>query len=307
MIQKMTYLLTGYGYDDTGLAYLYGDLLEKTGTQRKKITMEEARYMSLSLIKSERHCIGYYNPTQGTTLPCPDQCIMKSNQSMCASCQAASTFNPAFYHTRISNLSPYQQSYNLTPHTVYLAYFGPHSFKVGIAHRKRLKTRWLEQGARAGLVLIEASNAYEARKWEESISQKFQLPEKVMFSQKEKLLSHAYQFQKAKYLLHELGNRIMEHFFNKSLANEALDLQGYYFKIQQPNQLYPTNIAQQLWGGKIVGLLGDILIYHHSDYFFYCGLKPLLGRIMIQLFKTADPLIKLPKHNGLQTKLDLLV
>ncbi|NEJ84280.1 DUF2797 domain-containing protein, partial [Rhizobium leguminosarum] len=113
------------------------------------------------------------------------------------SCSASIQFNPAFYHVAPSQLSQQQQSYNLQAHVVYLAYFGRDIIKVGIANEKRIRTRWLEQGARAAVVLQRLQDAYAARAVEEYISATYNIPERITIKQKLQSLHMPYYFEDA--------------------------------------------------------------------------------------------------------------
>lgn len=89
----------------------------------------------------------------------------------CYSCFETLAFNPAFYNVPLSQLFPKQQQYNRTPHCIYLAYFGEKVVKIGIAHARSIPVRWLEQGARAAMVIQMTEDAYQAIALEEQVSQ----------------------------------------------------------------------------------------------------------------------------------------
>ncbi|MGV8914873.1 MAG: DUF2797 domain-containing protein [Kaistella sp.] len=53
-----------------------------------------------------------------------------------------------------------EQSIQLAPHIVYLAYTG--DVKVGVTRRTQIPTRWIDQGATFALPIAETDNRYEA-------------------------------------------------------------------------------------------------------------------------------------------------
>src|SRR5581483_4567716 len=84
----------------------------------------------------ERRCLGYLDKS-GSRFDCPDNAPADGEISgYCDGC-AHRTYVPFAqrhgYRTR-PNLNP-----KLTPHLVYLAVFGPHTFKVGTSGARRIR------------------------------------------------------------------------------------------------------------------------------------------------------------------------
>ena len=196
-------------------------------------------------------------------------------------------FHPAFYNLLLSQISPQQQQYNLQPHCTYLAYFGRDMVKVGIAHKKRLFNRWLEQEARAAVVLQIAEDAYQARALEEGVSQKMAIPERIHTGQKQRLLAD-YSFEQATAILEQHRLAISQTWNIGGIAHPIHDLQRYYFTARQPRYILDALQAKLPIAGYGVGLIGAILVYEQQGHFFMHPLKQLLGRASVSLI--ASPL-----------------
>jgi hypothetical protein len=140
-------------------------------------------YLALT---AARFCRGYWQLDTLTSYACPERA--PAPRGFCFACQRRTGFNPAFYNASVETLSPQQRRYNAQPHAVYLAAFADDLIKVGISHVERLRSRWLEQGARAGMVLTLADNASAARAVEAAAVGQMGIVERVPTARKIALL-----------------------------------------------------------------------------------------------------------------------
>jgi len=186
------YLLSGYNHHPTQGPCLQLDAISSQPAIRQRVPVSQ-QYIHIKLLK-KKYCTGRYDLAKGTSICCPDQKEVTGKQTQCDACSQTIVFNPAFYHFNTAQLPLQQQAYNLQPHNVYLAYFGKKLIKVGIAHAERLPTRWLEQGARAAVVLEKMPDAYRARSLEELIHNTYNIPERITSLQKERYLALPYHF-----------------------------------------------------------------------------------------------------------------
>lgn len=295
------HILSGYNHHLTQGPCLQLDDITSQPAIRRWVPVSR-QYIHIRLL-TKRYCIGRYDLATGTSICCPDQKEVTGKQTQCDACNQTIVFNPAFYHVKPTQLTLQQQAYNLQPHDVYLAYFGRKVIKVGIAHAKRLRTRWLEQGARAAVVLEKMPDAYTARSLEERIHNAHNIPERITSLQKERYLALPYYFTEASIALaacrDEMEMRLDTTFTPHSIEN----LQGYYFPNGQPAMLYQTPKTSKQVMGYGVGLVGDMLVYDQHGYCLTFPLKPLVGQAQVILEGEG-----LPQHvtnEGLQTQLDL--
>ncbi|WP_223274566.1 DUF2797 domain-containing protein [Salibacter halophilus] len=65
----------------------------------------------------------------------------------------------------------WEQKHHVQPHFVYLAVSS--GLKVGITRETQIPTRWIDQGARAGIILAKTTNRYEAGVIEVALKEHF--------------------------------------------------------------------------------------------------------------------------------------
>lgn len=294
-------ILSGYNHYPT-----HGPCLQLDDTANQPATRQwipiSRQYIHIKLLK-KKYCTGRYDIATRTSICCPAQKEVIGKQTQCHACSQPKAFNPAFYRVSPDQLSLQQQAYNLQPHVVYLAYFGKQVIKVGIAHAKRIPTRWLEQGARAALVLQKMEDAYTARSLEERIHNMYNIPERMSSLQKERYLALPYHFTGASIELAACKEK-MERGLDMTFAGHAIEnLQPYYFPQGQPTILYQTPKISKEVMGYGMGLVGEILIYEQNSYFLTLPLKPLIGQAQVIL--GAESWVQHFTKEGLQTQLDL--
>ncbi len=238
-----------------------------------------------------RYCTGTYDSATQQYVPCPHRRQVKPPYQNCYPCFEAIGFNPAFYNVPQSQLSARQQAYNRQPHCTYLAYFGPGTVKVGIAHQRRLQRRWLEQGARAAVVLRSAEDAYAARELEADVSRTTQTAERVTVVKKKKLLNVPYSFEEAADVLNQHRATVGQALGVTLPQTTVADLQHHYFRGCQPPQ-QPLSDAddgqRRPLTGRVVGMVGDVVVYRSVNGCWMSSLKKHVGSACIRLLPTED-------------------
>ena len=274
-------LLTGYTYHwDQGPCWQVDDL-DQTPTRRYIFPIKQQE-ICLQVLTT-RYCTGTYDTVNKKYIPCPYQRQVKAPYQNCYSCFEAIGFNPAFYNVPQDQLSKRQQAYNQEPHCTYLAYFGPGIMKVGIARHARVQRRWLEQGARAAMIVKVTPDAYQARELEERISTTFRIPERITSAQKKKLIDIPYRFSQAARSLSERSQAIAKELGTVGNAPLAQDLQAHYFSGPQPSILLDADRRRQPIAGQVVSMMGDLLVYKAEGRFWVAALKGRLGQALVQL------------------------
>ena len=291
-------ILSGYKHCSLKGPSLQVDILTTRPTIRTSIPIF-GQYISINPLK-EKYCLGGYDLINRRTICCPNQNIV-FDKNFCNICIKFPHFNPAFYNVPQSQLSFQQQAYNLQPHCVYLAYFGKYIIKVGISNQKRLLARWLEQGARAAVVLQYMENAYIARYLENLVSSTYKVAERINGTQKQQYIHTVYDFDRAVIELAACRDRIIKDLNNIPAVYPIQNLQDYYFRKKQPAVLYQaTEQDRHTIAGEIVGMIGDIIVYEQGGYYFIKAIKSLLGKAEIKLHIQRPMIV-----SSIQTKLDL--
>lgn len=293
------HILTGYTYHLTQGPHLQLDDIASYPTVRYRVPIWE-KYVGIKLL-STRYCIGGYDLHTRRSTFCPNRNQATGKTPYCTHCRQSIQFNPAFYNFSPAQLSRHQQHYNSEPHDVYLAYFGKNIIKVGIANAKRLRNRWLEQGARAAVVIQHMQDAYAARALELQVSTTYPILERVTSIQKQQYLHLPYDFEQANRELRRHLDILHRGINDISTIYPIEDLQKYYFVEKQPTVLYePTNKGQHTIAGYVTGMVGDLLVYTQQQYSFIQPIKQLLGQAYVELQESIKPL-----PVNVQTKLDL--
>ncbi|MEL6607223.1 MAG: DUF2797 domain-containing protein, partial [Bacteroidota bacterium] len=275
------FILTGYTYHlEQGPCWQIDDL-GQTPTRRYILPIKQ---QTLSLQQTAtRYCIGTYDAATKKYIPCPHRRQVTPPYQNCYPCFEAIGFNPAFYNVPQEQLSERQQAYNREPHCTYLAYFGPGVIKVGIARHARVQKRWLEQGARAAVVLQVTPDAYQARELEEKVSTTFRIPERITSTQKKQLLNIPYSFSQANAVLSRRIQAITKTLEPAAVPHPVQDLQAHYFSTLQPSTLLDADRRKQPIAGRVVGMVGDLLVYESEDRFWMAALKGRLGQAFVHL------------------------
>jgi len=286
IIQSPTFL-AGFDYSPDRLAFILGtperpsrETLAVIGTT---LTIRRMR---------RRYCIGRYDLATFETSSCPDHAVLDSDAKKvrCDRCEYFCGFNPAFYRTAV--MSPQQRAYSEHPHVVYLAYFGRGVSKVGISHERRLRTRLLEQGARAALTIGVYADARSARAIEEQISLTG-LREHLSSSAKRRLLNERFDRESAFEELRDTRSRLASVVTGIAAhsSDEPCDLsafQGNTMAIRLPI-LDLSETRPLVASGRGLCLIGEILLVAQKSITFMIALKQMISyTVVIDFEETAN-------------------
>lgn len=263
-------IFSGYSYDIIGPHFILYNI--DSGKYKKQYLNKES--FTIKKIE-ERYCVGVYNLSKLSYSPCPKHCKLDitSKINNCKECYRKIGFNPAFYNAK--KISPQQIEYNNTSHVVYLAYFSPKHIKIGIASKKRVSLRLLEQGARAAFILKTFPNAYLARNLEEKLcKENYELLEKLLSVQKLKILSDiTYNSNLANELLVNIIKKI-----NIIPESVFLDFNSKYF-YQNYYNLNNLKIIKnsEFLSGETIGMIGDIVILKQKELLIALSIKNFIS------------------------------
>lgn len=267
-------LFAGYCFDKIG-PYLLLDNLENK--KREKLYFDEL-VCSIQRIQ-KRFCVGRYDLLTFKTFQCPNikPLDITHKGNYCSECSAYTGFNPAFYNT--NKISPQQKKYNELPHIVYLSYFAPGKIKVGIASKRRMALRLLEQGARAAVILKEYSDAYQARALEKYLHDVINISDNFRSADKLKFISeNIYKFDDALCSLMDLINRI-----GINPVRDIMNLDTYYFYGKNYNITHiniPVGENADIICGKCIGLIGDAMIVQQKNEYFAIPIKKYVSYLV---------------------------
>lgn len=265
-------IISGYSFDKIGPYLIFCDT---ENGEYKKFSLENK---NLNITKTpKRYCIGAYDLSSCSYKICPhkNKLDLSSKINNCPECFRKIGFNPAFYNAK--TISPKQLKYNELEHSVYMAYFSNSHIKIGIASKKRINLRLLEQGARAAYILKTFPDAYLARDLEAKLCYGgFGLLEKLSSSQKANILCNVDYDEKEAFTS-----------LNKMLKNidiipesEFLNLNPKYFYNHTPENFsnYISYVKDTNYlSGKVVGMVGDMIILKQDFDFFAVSVKSFIS------------------------------
>ena len=270
-----TVVLAGYGFEGEEPYLLFNNVSQ--GTQRRFFVREKTFSMRRL---PKRRCIGRFDLATHERSVCPlkVELLEGSKDDMCPACMDATGFNPSFYYA--DTVSPQQRAYNLAPHYVYLAYFGPAYIKAGISSESRGIARLLEQGARAACIVGRFEDAYKARELEEALCAQMGILETMRASKKLELFAQErYDSSDAKETLEAALVRlarideVVQKGFNEGAR--AQDFSTYYFN--GPSPAYDTVQIPKSYdnecAGRCVGMVGNILVLEQGGMNYAVSLK----------------------------------
>ena len=228
-----------------------------------------------------RLCVGRFNLGAGGSMPCPDRATTPPEYNECFACRSHNGFNPAFDRVDPSQLSPQQRRYNRRPHAVYLAHFGGGLIKVGISSVGRVRTRLLEQGARAAVLLAVADSAWDARRIEVATHERG-LPEVVHDATKRRILADPFDPRRAASALEKAAVELRGVLGVADPAPSPVDLTDLH-AVAAPLRLPLVDLTDQTpfrISGRAVGLIGKVLIVEQRGLHYGVSLTRVIGHVV---------------------------
>jgi len=232
-------------------------------------------------IVGPRMCIGSRNET-GRLVPCPEHIISRPRQVKCSSCAAVDSMDPCIRCTgRICNASEERRTRcEETDYVVYLAVFNDQTLKVGVSTARRVRTRWVEQGADFAAVLAEIQGGRAARKLEDLIGRKRGATKQVRSKKKIASLMEQLDFAEAEELARRFSSSLLEVLPEYEVQLEDLSM---YYNLDSLNarplpwrkRSDPMDGMQLL--GDVVGMKGSLLVTRIGSAFTVADLKQLVG------------------------------
>ena len=215
-----------------------------------------------------RYCAGWYDILTHTSHPCPNTVTVNKKYTSCYACRQKTDFNPAFYNA--SSVSDKQNTYNNTPHFVYIAYFDSGIAKVGIAASSRGKLRLYEQGALLYTILQEFPDAYAARK-EEARLIRGGFKETVSKKQKQAVFQ---ALEKGSTLAQDFTTLLNQ----KNIQNYSIEDNLPMFFCGNPvsEPIMPLENDQPI-SGRIRGVVGHYLVFENTGRLYGVWLSSFLG------------------------------
>jgi len=184
-----------------------------------------------------------------------------------------------------------------TDYVLYLAVFNDQTLKVGVSTARRVKTRWVEQGADFAAVLAEIQGGRAARKMEDLIGRRRGATKQVRSKRKIASLMEQLDFAGAEELAKHFSSSLLEVLPEYEVQLEDLSM---YYNLDSLNarplpwrkRSDPMDGMQLL--GDVVGMKGSLLVTCIGSAFMVADLKQLAGYTV-----SPDSPVKMVTQSGL--------
>ncbi|TXT55780.1 MAG: hypothetical protein BAJATHORv1_30162 [Candidatus Thorarchaeota archaeon] len=231
-------------------------------------------------IRGPKTCVGYLDRDMRLN-PCPDSQSISKSKIRCGPCSAMDYIDACIRcDGRVCQAQPerWERCKN-TEYAVYSAVFKTGAIKVGVSSLRRVRTRWIEQGADFAVIIQKIRGGKAARQIESKLGRLRGITKSVRASTKAKHLLTPLAIDEAYSKIAEFsklaGLPVPE---DSSLA----DLSSFY-NIPELDSLpkpilkrgSPINGTQIL--GSVVGLKGPLLILSLDGTYTYINSKRLIG------------------------------
>jgi hypothetical protein len=263
-------------------------LYNKTFT---KIWLESGKTLTFN-IQPKKYCVGYTklesNISKRGVLkkwriikPCPSKSEVKKRHQ-CSFCYSADIINPCLMcdGTECLTNSIYsKKKCQKSTAYVYIASFGSNRLKIGAAHKSRIPSRWIEQGANYAKRII-IGNGMEIRRFEKSIQDSLDVLSGLRTKKKiDTLWKHSMITDESDAILKTEKDVIKRFpifpFFKDEIHNlnsiydlPNLDRRPLELKIKDNTQV----------SGKILGVKGSLMLLDIASTSHFLNLNNIIGR-----------------------------
>jgi hypothetical protein len=230
-------------------------------------------------IQGPNRCTGYRN-ADGKRMPCPERVILQKGRYRCGPCTAMDYLDNCMKCNGSSCVAPSSRLERCqeTKYAVYMVMIGE-DVKVGVSNLKRLRTRWIEQGADYGTVVEIIKGGDRARRIESEIGKAKGITKAIRTSRKIGMIHRPVELDIAEKTLKEKLldlNRIID---INELQIEPLfscygfrDLKTNVAPLKFRNQHHDISVV-----GDVLGIKGSVLLIGIGGLIQALNLKELRG------------------------------
>jgi len=261
--------------------FMSGLRVWKDGDTPEFIPITTGEQLSL-VFRSPRRCVGSVNSLL-KSIRCPeDSIILQRRNTRCGSCSAIDFVDPCIRCDGRTCLatSDRRAQCDDTRYAVYLVVFNDETLKVGVSSEKRVRTRWVEQGADFGGVLHLVQGGINARRIEDRLGKNPKVVKQVRGERKIRGLMHKLNLDVAQSIVEDF---ILETESDELGANVELEDLSSYYSLEdvdtRPHSWRSKNIPidNRPLVGKVVGMKGSLLVTSLGSAFTVADLKQVIG------------------------------
>ena len=266
----------------------------------------ESTKMDLQLLEQNEHiswtidgpamCIGYRD-YKGNRIPCPEKMILQPGRTQCGPCSALDKQEPCARcdGTICSASAEKFEKCRDTEYAIYLVLIGD-IIKVGVSTSRRVKVRWIEQGADYGTIVTTVKGGDKARRLESQISKLTDTSKAIRTSQKIKSMSTVIDIQIAESKINEILSDLEKSVSIVIPKIEALADHYGFSRLESIPQEISFNKKSQRTDivGDVVGVKGTVMLISVPGNINALNLKKMRGRLV-----TNNPNASIIAQSGL--------
>lgn len=231
--------------------------------------------------RGPKRCVGSIDPT-GKLVRCPEDAVILRQGIRCGPCSAMDFYDPCIRcdgRTCMATEARKTQC-DISEYSVYAVLFSDATLKVGVSSKKRVRLRWIEQGADFGSIIQTVIGGRKARRLEDRLGKRSNITKVVRGERKIKGLQDTLDIEVAQSIVDdfvvgiesiELGTQV-----------ELEDLSKHYSL--PPLKTKPTPwrkksdpIDQRPLVGDVVGMKGSLLVTGIGSSYTVIDLKQVIG------------------------------
>ncbi len=229
-----------------------------------------------------RRCIGSIDSTL-KSIKCPaESIILQRGTTRCGPCSAMDFVDPCIRCDGRACLATIDRRVQCdgTKYAVYLVVFNDETLKVGVSSAKRVRTRWVEQGADFGGILHLVQGGLDARRIEDSLGKNSKVAKQVRGERKIQGLLSKIDLDTAQSIVEDFILEVQSDEVGPLVELE--DLARYYSLVDLDTKPYPwrnktEKIDDRPLIGEVVGMKGSLLVTSLGSAFTVTDLKQVIG------------------------------
>lgn len=233
------------------------------------------------VFRGPRLCIGSVDQT-GRMVKCPEDSVLLRKGIRCGPCAAMDITDPCIRcDGRVCRAQEGRRvQCEATEYVVYMVIFNDKTTKVGVSTKKRVRTRWIEQGADYGGILQEVQGGRKARLVEHRLGRRKGLTKQVHGSRKIRSLTLNLGLAKAQSLADGFIQGLDDPFIGMNVEMEDLSRHYDLEDFDRPPKAWRKRsepVDERPLAGTIVGMKGSLLITAIGSSYTATDLRHVVG------------------------------
>jgi len=228
-----------------------------------------------------RRCIGV-REMSGKIYPCPEGAVVRKGMQRCGPCAAMDSMDPCIRCSGKechANEERWEQCQRIN-YGIYVVVFNDTTLKVGVSSKRRMKTRWIEQGADYAGILMDVTGGMSARRMEDTLGRVPGATKQVRAVRKARHLLDRIDIQEAEALVRNYLSTLTTIEIPQPIELEALE--DYYSLRELDSKPTPWRkrsmpVEDLQLVGDVEGMKGALLVTRNGSALTVTNLRNLIG------------------------------